>query len=267
MEYIDGREDVIMAEFIDIYSYMVWGDYNKRINELASIALDETWSFANKSDNSILKNYLKYTFYKLQEENKILETDKYCVFNTGLFNTYYSPIYVQGVKDTSVEQGWKFKCFCTEFELLHIEIFDFPQRADYFSGSNSLVFDWHYEIKVNYRHILEDEENRKRLPEVVLNSDKPERELKGAIEESINRVMANYKLAVPQYFNGKIQLLLPLYFGKENRPYLALTLTKVENGNTGYYLAYTCLTMDMAYNNARLIAKPESNWLLPQNID
>ena len=79
--------------------------------------------------------------------------------------------------------------------------------------------------------------------------------------------MANYKLAVPQYFSGKIQLLLPLYFGKENKPYLALTLTKVENDNSGYYLAHTCLTMDMAYNNARLIAKPESNWLLPQNID
>ncbi len=255
-----------MSELINVYDYMSWGDYNKRIAELANIALDEIWSFSNKSDNSILKNYLKYTFYKLQEENKVLETDKYCVFNTGLFNKYYSPIYAFGIKDEVVEQGWKFKCFCTEFELLHNDIFIFPQRADYFSESSSLVFNWHYEIKVNYRHILEDEENRKRLPDVVLNSEKPERELKGAIDESINRVMANYKLAVPQYFNGKIQLLLPLYFGKDSKPYLALTLTKVENENSGYYLGYTCLTMDMAYNNARLIAKPESNWLLPQNI-
>ena len=256
-----------MGNLIDVYDYMFWGDYNKRINELASLTLPESWSFANKSDNSILKNYLKYTFFKLQEEDKDLETDKYCVFNTGLFNAYYSPIYVQGVKDISVDQGWRFKNFCTEFELLHTEIFKFPNRADYFSKSNDLVFDWHYDIKVNYKHILEDEENRKRLPEVVLKAEKPERELKGAIEESINRVMANYKLAVPQYFSGKIQLLLPLYFGKENKPCLALTLTKVENENSGYYLAHTCLTMDMAYNNARLIAKPESNWLLPQNID
>ena len=30
-----------------------------------------------------------------------------------------------------------------------------------------------------------------------------------------------------------------------------------------YYQGHTCLTMDMAYSNARLIAKPESNWLLP----
>ena len=37
----------------------------------------------------------------------------------------------------------------------------------------------------------------------------------------------------------------------------ALTVTKVGN----YYQGHTCLTLDMAYNNARLIAKPESNWL------
>ena len=255
-----------MNELVDIYNFMFWGDYNKRISELANLALEELWSYADKSDNLILKNYLKYTFYKLQEENKILKTDTYCVFNTGLFNKYYNPIYIQATKDSSLEQEWRFKCFCTEFELVHIGIFNFPQRADYFSEPNALVFDWHYEIKVNYRHILEDEDNRKRLPDIVLNSEKPERELKGAIDESINRVMANYKLAVPQYFNKKIQLLLPLYFGKSNTPHLALTLTKVESENIGYYLGHTCLTMDMAYNNARLIAKPESNWLLPQNI-
>ncbi|MCI8485491.1 MAG: DUF3825 domain-containing protein, partial [Lachnospiraceae bacterium] len=27
----------------------------------------------------------------------------------------------------------------------------------------------------------------------------------------------------------------------------------------------TCITLDMAYNNARLIAKPESNWLSANN--
>lgn len=258
-----------MSELIDVYDYIFWGDYNKKIAELANIALEEPWSFQGYTDNSILKNYLKYTFYKLQEEDKVFETDKYRVFNTGLFDAYYTPIYVLGIKDSSAAQGWKFKSFCTDFELINSGVLDIPQRADYFSEANALVFDWHYEIKVKYRHILEDEENRKRLPEVILNAEKPERELKGAIDESINRVQANYKLAVPQYFNKKIQLLLPLYFGKEDKPCLALALSKVEekgNKYNGYYLAHTCLTMEMAYNNARLIAKPESNWLLPQNI-
>lgn len=29
------------------------------------------------------------------------------------------------------------------------------------------------------------------------------------------------------------------------------------------YLASTCLNLDMAYNNARLLARPDSDWLEP----
>lgn len=251
---------------LDIYNYLSWGDYNKRISDLADMALSETWSFAGKSDNSILKNYLKYTFYKLQEENKILETEDYCVFNTGLFTSYYEPIFVQGEKDTSTpqESKWKFKCFCTKYELGYLEIHNCPERADYFTDPSLLVFDWRCDININYRHILEDEENKLRLPDYVTKAEKPEWELEGSVNNAIKRVTANYKLAVPQYFNSKIQLLLPLCFGKENKPYLALALTKMK-GN--YYQGHTCLTMEMAYNNARLISKPESNWLLPQEIN
>ena len=31
----------------------------------------------------------------------------------------------------------------------------------------------------------------------------------------------------------------------------------------GFYTGHTCLTLDMAYNNARLIACPNSEWLTP----
>ena len=52
-----------MGDLINVYDYMSWGDYNRKINELANLALPESWSFADKTDNSILKNYLKYTFF------------------------------------------------------------------------------------------------------------------------------------------------------------------------------------------------------------
>jgi len=82
--------------YMDIYDYMYWGDYNARIKELAEKALPEKWSFEDKNDYSILKNYLKYTFNKLQDENKVIETDTYCAFDTGLFSHYYEPIYAYG---------------------------------------------------------------------------------------------------------------------------------------------------------------------------
>lgn len=71
------------------------------------------------------------------------------------------------------------------------------------------------------------------------------------------KVSANYKLAIPQYYDGKIQLLLPLCLMSDDIPDIAIAVTKKENS----YQGHTCLTLDMAYNNARLIAKPESNWL------
>lgn len=248
------------TEMEELYNFMLWGDYNKRMEELAAMTLPEPWSFTGKSDNAILKNYLKYTYWKLRRETKVVENEEYCLFNTGLFTTYYEPIYVYGEANTGDEPGWKFKGFLTEYELGSLGIADYPERTDYFSDPSLLVFDWHCKINTQYKHILEDEENRTRLPESLLNSVAPLEMLKGVIDTAIKKVMANYKLAVPHYFKNQIQLMIPLYFGKANTPDLALVLTKMPKG---YYQAHTCLTMDMAYLDARLIAKPESNWLLP----
>ena len=84
------------------------------------------------------------------------------------------------------------------------------------------------------------------------------RVFKGAVEEAENRVKANYTLAIPQYYNDSIQLLLPLCLTGE-APELALAVQKKD----GYYAGRTCLTLEMAYNNARLIIRPEKNWIHP----
>lgn len=245
----------------DLYNYMKWGDYNKVIANLASMALPENWSFPNQDSNGILKNYLSHTFDKLVEEGKLIETDSYCAFNTGLFTKYFEEIFVYGdLVDPCGIDKFYFNCFCTQYELGKFRVNQVPQRADYFRHPELLIFDWHYPIRVQYSHILDDERNAKRLPKIIVDSKLPLQTLTGVIDNSIKRVIANYKLAVPQYFNGRIQLLIPLYFEDDTRPDLALVLTKSDDG---YYLGHTCLTLDMAYNNARLIAKPESNWLVP----
>ena len=248
-------------EIIDIYDYMYWGDYNLQIQKLAEKALAEKWSFEDKDDNYILKNYLKYTFNKLQEEGKVIETDTYCVFDTGLFSHYYEPIYAYGelYKNPSENTAkWYFKGFKDTYELGSLDIERFPERADYFSDPSRLVFDWHLDVIINCGHILDDLNTLQRLPDSIKNSDTPLETLKGVIDTAIQKVIANYKLAVPHYYLGKIQLLIPLYFGNSETPSVALVLDKMK-GN--YYQASTCLDMKMAYMDARLIAKPESNWL------
>lgn len=56
---------------------------------------------------------------------------------------------------------------------------------------------------------------------------------------------------------GKIQYLLPIYLTRSDKPDLAMTLTDMD----GYYLGNTCLTLEMAYMNARVIARPTAPWL------
>ena len=83
--------------------------------------------------------------------------------------------------------------------------------------------------------------------------------LEGAIKHALIRVRRNYKTAIPQFYRGKIQLLLPLCFRTRTSADLALVIERQRDT----YRASTCLTLDMAYNNARLIARPDTEWLLP----
>jgi cold shock CspA family protein len=90
--------------------------------------------------------------------------------------------------------------------------------------------------------------------------------VKDAVALSIKRTAWNFKTAVPQYYPRvrRLQLLLPLCLISDDRPDLALT---VEKTNVGSYLGHTVLPLDWAYKNARLICRPDSDWLEPKSID
>ena len=89
--------------------------------------------------------------------------------------------------------------------------------------------------------------------------------LNGAIEHAKVRVYRNYKTAIPQWYNDNLQLLLPLCFVSPTRTDMALCVRKdVDRLGKASYVAKTALTLPMAYSNARLITKPDSEWLCPQ---
>lgn len=115
---------------------------------------------------------------------------------------------------------------------------------------------------VNNRHILDDLNTNKRLPDSIKNSDIPLETLNGVIGKAIEKIKANYKLAVPHYYKIKFNYLFRYVLVKwKSRCCTGFGSTK--NGN---YLATTCLSMEMAYIDARLIARPESNWLMADHI-
>lgn len=242
----------LTENYIMTFFNINWKDYT---DTLSSIAMTETWSNDTYPNNGILTNYMVHTVKKLKSEKKIITTKEYGLFNTGLFTNFYEPIFVYATSENPI-------FFMTPYELGSIGIDDYPERADYFQDPSLLLFDWHYKINVHYKHILEDINNIKRIPKEVQENKNILNNLNGSIETMKKRVSANYKLAIPQYFDNKIQLLLPLCLQTDDVPDLALVVTKVGN----VYQGHTCLTLDMAYNNARLIAKPESNWLSTNNV-
>lgn len=250
---LSQKNDILNSTFKKMkgYEYMSyfnvnWNNYTEQISKIAA---KETWSNTTYINRGILANYMVKTYNKLQSEKNIIIGQDYALFNTGLFTKYYEPIYAyQTGSDIS---------FLTSYELSNIGITERPERANYFENPDLLLFDWHYPIDVQYKHILDDEKNKDRLPKEFLESKNMVTILNGAIDTMKKRVSANYKLAIPQYYDGKIQLLLPLCLMSDNKPDIAIAVTKKET----CYQGHTCLTLDMAYNNARLIAKPESNWL------
>ena len=248
-------------EYMKLFDFAYCGNYNALLGNLAVLS-PEKWSFGDSMDNSILKNYIEYTFRRVYDEKKVnFETD-YAVFNTGLLDKYYSPICAYFVKNKVLQrQTWYLDGFYTEYQLNTMKVSQIPDRANYFDDPAELVFDTHLDIVPQYDHIFGDAENMKRLPMSIRTSAMKVQIFNGAIETAKRMLEANYKTAVPQYYNGKMQLLVPICLQNPGIPDLALTCMK--NSDKTRYLGSTCLTLDMAYNNARLIAKPDSNWLQP----
>ena len=151
------------------------------------------------------------------------------------------------------------KGFFKESDPMLVSFEYLPCRVRFAEDPSELVFDYRLPIRSNIDHILGDEENLTRIPASLMgegNSLLLRRAFEGAVVEAARRAAANYTLAVPQFYGGRIQLLLPLCLTGD-KPELALTIQRED----GFYAARTCLTLDMAYNNARLICRPETSWI------
>ena len=137
------------------------------------------------------------------------------------------------------------------------------RRANYFQDPSALIFDVNLDIIPQWDHIIFDEENFGRIPETLRMQGREycQSLMDGCINSVKKRIEANYKTVVPQFYRGRIQLLAPLYLTNPDTPDLALVLS-LSNDKTVYF-GHTCLTTEMAYNNARLIARPDSYWLHP----
>lgn len=309
------------------------------MQNLAQKTLEEDWFYGKKDpgDFPILRSYFVMTFDRLQSEDAKHENDnswdkrikvmknidntfgipKYdkskndyyynypeeiVLFNTGLVDRLYEPIYAVFYTNNYGSQPWRFYKFISgsgddkeHMFLAKLYGDKFPLPAKYYNTTLELVYDVSKPIgSINWGHIID---RCDRLPKIFLEDNCPN-EVKGstekdgsinyrllsqkikdnnrinlriqnriqdAIDHSLKRVNWNFKTAIPIYYPGgkSISLLLPLSLSGENNE---IDAALVLEAHPTAYIAHTVLTLNMAYANARLITRPDSDWLTPNTI-
>lgn len=228
--------------------------------------------------NTGLVNNLYEPIYALFEKNKV----------QGRQEWYFHEFCISGV-------GKAGKILASNFNPL-------PERAQFFNSPEELIYDLNApEPQMNWNHIILD--NVARLPIEFLEENKPVgflfrdttsmntvekdeyftllanaiegdgkkfRTIKNRFSDSLSlalkRVQWNFKTAIPMYYpsNNKMSLLLPLSLIDDDKIDLALVTEKTQSGS---YLGHTILPLSWAYSNSRLITRPDSDWLIAEQIE
>ncbi|KAJ4355796.1 uncharacterized protein N0V89_003817 [Didymosphaeria variabile] len=244
------------------------------LSELAHLAEKEDWT-GTKADgtpatpeNQILNNYISYTYQRLviQEKITISDNGEYVTFNTGLLDLHEQKIFGffhRNRKAQAGKQDWLFIRWVVESDRDFMNNFSIPPNmAEYVTASADLVYDYRRQLVLDYAHVLVD--NLDRFPlDLQKHPCRARMGLDAAVARTLKRLRRNYKLAIPQWYPrlGKegAQLLLPLDLTGSGTADLALVV-----GTAGdRYRAGTVLSLEMAYSNARLVARPDSEWLQP----
>ena len=273
-------------------------ELNELLGRLAEEALYENWRFTNfqtKITHPILKNYLENTYFQLFRQGKIYinEEEEKMLLNIGLIDASFNELYLvcdvvpDSARDPLFRQEYRNpeiykssnRVFCNYSRNAPLEM------ATFYDDPGDLLFNWEVAqkpggINIADEHIFQDNMNRINLglrdQALRFNFDNLQdiarcrQMFEGALKASLELSKRNYKLVAPQFWpaTGKIQFLMPIYLegvqaiqeGESKEvlpPTVALSMEMVH----GQYIGTTILTLDMAYQNARLIARPDGFWL------
>lgn len=250
-----------MCQYDNFFDFAYAPNFDGTVQYLASLAQDEPWSFdPAQGDYKVLKNYIFHTYKRLKSENKIAIDGEYACLNTGLFSKSNNEIYFLFSKNKNIgRQPWFLSGIKEKADISLSSFINLPARAEYITINDEHIYNINKELRVNIKHILDEtEDNINRIPLSI--RDKPFLKILflGAIEDAKMRIAQNYRTAIFQFYEERLQYLIPLRLTGRETPDIALAVS-IQND---FYIGHTCLTLQMAYNNARLICKPMSDWLV-----
>lgn len=294
-------------EIVDDIYFDQKNNYPSNVEKLREMALDENWD-DNGKRNKLLDVYLRYTYAKVKNEDKIaMSQDKlHACWNTGLVDFRYKSIFCYMTRK-DINSRWVFKAFCIDGEdqgkYMVSNIFKMPESAVYFTDSRSLLCQPTNDcLSVDYDHIIREHPSRlhpgwleqilaedvewkegekpkdydKRISSLLLKKRSHIEYLQGclerAIEKSLKRCQWNYKTAIPYYepISQEIGWFLPLCVekieeigGKEKRTLIPFAALVVTSKKSGRFQGETIYQLSWAYRCARLVCRPDSDWLTP----
>jgi hypothetical protein len=250
-------------------------DLYGKLNKLAAMIIPEPWRFAApekphfNDSTHVLERHLYLTFDELMrrrkyaaddaERNSYVHLTPTCTaFNTGLLTPLYQDVYAHFEPNRNPQWGrcWTLTGFFTEAAAVLEGIAELPKPLRFFPDT-AYGFHPDWPLRLNLEHMLCSEENLNRLPASIRDLPALAQTMEACAEQSMRRARYTPSIAVPQWYSGHLQYLLPLFITDKHRADVALTL----EAKDGFYLAYTALTLEMAYGNARLVARPEAAWL------
>lgn len=223
-----------------------------------------------------LRNYLQYTFARLRELEQ-QEPGKYFLesadhnwacFNSGLQDKHSADLFCvfEKYKGTHTEgvSDWVYKGTETARSQVFRQHFGIraPGLAWYSNDSRDYVFNTDYALDTQiFDHMFDRAKERSGFPPDATD-ESVRNYLRGAIENLIPKIRRNYKTAIPVYYvtERRMQLLLP--FHSSNGTDISCFLVERDDTNHCYSIK-TILDMDQAYFSARLITRPDKEWLNP----
>lgn len=259
----------------DLFSFAFIPAWFEQLYELSQMAAPEPWRYINpeyetqNNETPILGRYInqifrkqvvEYNYARPEDADRIFHRrNEFSCFHTGLYTPQYKGIYMcfdRNKKRDTLKQ-WYFRGFMDESSERLRYVQPLPQRPAFPMRQWMTFYNPDWEIRVNTEHILGDATNVSRLPASIRGAWNLPLLLESAVELARRKARLDWSLAVPQVFQSRIQYLLPIHLTRMDKPDLAMAMSIMD----GYYVGHTCLTLEMAYQNARLLARPTAGWL------
>lgn len=259
----------------DLFNFAYIPAWYERLHELKELAQPEPWQYKSypcslqNTETPILERYIQQIFKKqaidYEQASDMKEADKAfyirnetACLHTGLYTPQFRGIYMLFEKNKKRDtlRDWYFKGFVDDGseKLKYIPL---PQHPMYSQRQWMPYYNPSWELRISANHILKEDANVERLPEKIRGLWNLPFLLETAVELVKRMSYADTSIVALQIFQGRMQYLLPIHMTDANIPDVAMAVAPMD----GYYVGHTCLTLPMAYQNARLLGRPIAGWL------